>query len=180
MSPHTSTRRLSRDAGTGTPAKEPILRDYGNIVPFPIPTGRLARRISAKRHALARTLGKLKKDQQEFSPVGLFLSSANFKPKNGIVIQKCFQGVGIAGAVIIQKQRVELLHVLACDRQHTGSGFQKIDVPALDHMYRLFGTACTIINQENVAAFRQEFYVEGVDMDFENYWEAFRIGDYPV
>lgn len=56
----------------------------------------------------------------------------------------------------------------------------KIDVPALDHMYRLFGTACTIINQENVAAFRQEFYVEGVDMDFENYWEAFRIGDYPV
>ena len=47
-------------------------------------------------------------------------------------------------------------------------------------MYRLFGTACTIINQENVAAFRQEFYVEGVDMDFENYWEAFRIGDYPV
>lgn len=55
-----------------------------------------------------------------------------------------------------------------------------IDVATLDHQYRLFGTACTIINKDNVAAFRQEFYVDGVQMDFENYWENFRIGDYPV
>lgn len=56
----------------------------------------------------------------------------------------------------------------------------KIDVPSLDHMYRLFGTASTIINKENVQAFREEFYEKGVEMDFEHYWEAFRAGDYPV
>ena len=56
----------------------------------------------------------------------------------------------------------------------------KFDVASLDHGYRLFGTACTIIDQENVAAFREEFYVQGAKLDFENYWEAFRIGDYPV
>lgn len=56
----------------------------------------------------------------------------------------------------------------------------KLDVPNLDHMYRLFGTACTVINQNNVEQFRKEFYEDGVKMDFEKYWENFRIGDYPV
>ena len=56
----------------------------------------------------------------------------------------------------------------------------KFDVASLDHGYRLFGTACTIIDQENVVDFREEFYVQGAKLDFENYWEAFRIGDYPV
>lgn len=56
----------------------------------------------------------------------------------------------------------------------------RIDVPTLDHSYRLFGTACTLITQDNVKQFREEFYEKGVEMDFENYWENFRIGDYPV
>lgn len=56
----------------------------------------------------------------------------------------------------------------------------KIDVPSLDHAYRLFGTACTIVDKDNVADFREEYYVKGVALDFENYWDVFRIGDYPV
>lgn len=55
-----------------------------------------------------------------------------------------------------------------------------IDVESLEHNYRLFGTGCTLVTAENVAAFRDEFYVKGVELDFENYWDAFRTGDYPV
>lgn len=56
----------------------------------------------------------------------------------------------------------------------------KLNVPEMDHGQRLFGTAFTIVDQSNVTAFRKEFYEEGVKMDFPNYWEVFRIGDYPV
>ena len=55
-----------------------------------------------------------------------------------------------------------------------------IDVPSLDHAYRLFGTGCTIVTPENVKEFRDIYYVNGVQMDWDNYWDAFRIGDYPV
>ena len=55
-----------------------------------------------------------------------------------------------------------------------------IDVPALDHGYRLFGTKCTIVTEENVEEFYEEFYQNPVILDFENYWDAFRYGDYPV
>ena len=57
----------------------------------------------------------------------------------------------------------------------------KIDVKNLDHAYRLFGTACTIVDASNVDQFLEEYYSgKEIKMDFEHYWDAFRYGDYPI
>lgn len=55
-----------------------------------------------------------------------------------------------------------------------------IDVPSLDHMYRLFGTKSTLVTEENVESFYKEFYESPIVLDFKNYWDEFRLGDYPV
>lgn len=55
-----------------------------------------------------------------------------------------------------------------------------VDVPSQDHSMRLFGTSYTLVDEENVSAFKKAYYEDGVALEFEDYMKNFRSGDYPV
>lgn len=55
------------------------------------------------------------------------------------------------------------------------------NVEELDHSYRLFGTDFTLVTSENVSEFKDKYYSgKDLDLDYENYWDTFRTGDYPI
>jgi len=55
-----------------------------------------------------------------------------------------------------------------------------LDVGNLAEEYRQFGTKAIFVTKDNVEEYERDYIVNKPEMDFTNYWEEFRAGDYPI